>query len=151
NLHDFYKARETEVCHARESATGRKVPGLSASQPGRPIDEAFQPDARLSHGGGLLTRILLTEGCSPVGELRGALATGAGCQLLSARGCVDGRSRLHAGGPSGVGHRLPLPLRPRAEGDRGTGYRGHDISWTRRTPTTLGSRSHIRSCSMESG
>src|SRR6266516_2620211 len=84
-----------EVDHARESAAGRKVPGYRACQRKRRTDEAIRPDARLSHGGGLFARILLTEGCTPVGELRGAFATGAGRQLLSTRGRMDGQSLIH--------------------------------------------------------
>src|SRR5262249_60142176 len=64
-----------EVCHEGESAAGRKVPGYRASQPGRGPDETVQPDARLSHGAGLFARLLLTERCSPVGQLRAAPAT----------------------------------------------------------------------------
>src|SRR6266849_2358795 len=99
-----------EVYHARESAAGRKVPGCRACQRKRRTDEVIQPDARLSHGGGIFARILLTEGCTPVGELRGAFATGAGRQLLPTRGRMDGQPRLHSRCPTGVGRYLPLPV-----------------------------------------
>src|ERR1044072_1581607 len=79
-----------EVGNARESKAGRNVPGYRASRRERKTDETVQPDAWLSHGGGLFTRVLLTEGCSPVGELRGVFATRAGRELLPARGRVGG-------------------------------------------------------------
>src|SRR5687767_11475189 len=106
-----------EVDDARESEAGRKVSGYRASQRGRKTDEAVQPNAWLSHGCGLFARILLTEGCSPVGELRGAFATGAGRELLPTRGRVGGRSGVDARGPAGAGRDLPVPLRPRAQAD----------------------------------
>src|SRR5262245_66275795 len=102
-----------EVCCARESAAGRKVPGYRASQPGRGTDETVQPDGWLSHGGGLFARTLLTEGCSPVGELRGAFATGAGRQLLPASGRVGGRSGIDARGPEGAGRDIHVTMRTR--------------------------------------
>src|SRR6516164_7521131 len=96
-----------EAFHARESETWRTIPGYRASQPGRSSDEAVQPDGRLSHHRGLFTRVLLTEGYSPVGELRRAFAAGTGGQLLQARGRVDGRPRIHARGPKEAGRQLP--------------------------------------------
>src|SRR5262249_53197578 len=61
---------EVEVCHANESEAGRTVPRYRAYRPGRRAYEAIQPYGRLSHGRGFFARILLTEGSSPVGELR---------------------------------------------------------------------------------
>src|SRR5262245_46751539 len=107
-----------EVNDARESEAGRNVPGHRASQGRRKTDEAVEPDGWLSYGGGIFARVLLTEGCSPVGELRGALATGVGGELLPTRGRVGGRSGVDARGPAGAGRDLPVPLRPRAQADR---------------------------------
>src|SRR5262249_55476363 len=118
------KRRQTtmEASHARESEAWRTIPGYRASQPRRASDAAVRPDGRLSHHRGLFTRILLTEGYSPVGELRGPFAAGAGGQLLQARGRVDGRSGIHSRGPQGAGRPLPLSLRPPAEDDCRPGY-----------------------------
>src|SRR5262245_29172444 len=106
-----------EAFHAREPEAWRTIPGCRASQPGRSSDKAVQPDGWLSHHRGLFTRVLLTEGYSPVGELRGGFAARTGGQLLQARGRVDGRPRIHARGSKGAGRQILLSLRPRAEGD----------------------------------
>src|SRR5262245_49702646 len=103
-----------EAFHARKSEAWRTLPGNPPSQPGKRCDEAVRPEGRLAHHRGLFTRVLLTEGYSPVGELRRAFAAGAGGQLLQARGRVDGRPRIHARGPKRAGRQLPLSLRPPA-------------------------------------
>src|SRR5262249_38359538 len=104
------KQRQTtmEAFHARESKAWRTIPGFRASKPRRRSDEAVRPDGRLSHHRGLFTRVLLTEGYSPVGELRRAFAAGAGGQLLQARGRVDGRPRILARGPKGAALAVPV-------------------------------------------
>src|SRR5262249_12655418 len=90
-----------QLVRCRHDRLGSPGPRLNA-----PIER------RLSHGGRLFARLLLTEGCSPVGELRDAPATGTGRQLLPACACLDGQSRVDARGPARIGRYLSLSLRP---------------------------------------